>query len=118
MIREGLVVLVPFPYVEAGAPGKVRPAVVVRRLPGDYGDWLVCMVSSRVDQAIEGFDEVVSTRDDDFAGSGLKVSSVIRVSRLAVCHDAAFLGSIGRLDTTRLARIRFRLSDWLGDEAT
>jgi len=118
MIREGLVVLVAFPYVEADAPGKVRPAVVVRRLPGDYDDWLVCMVSSRVDQAIEGFDEVVSTRDDDFAGSGLKVSSVIRISRLAVCHGTALLGSIGRLDTRRLSRIRSRLSDWLGDEAT
>lgn len=118
MIREGLVVLVPFPYVEAGGPGKVRPAVVVRRLPGDYDDWLVCMVSSRGDQAIEGFDEVISTRDDDFAGSGLKVSSVIRISRLAVCHGTALLGSIGRLEARRLSRIRSRLSDWLGDEAT
>jgi mRNA-degrading endonuclease toxin of MazEF toxin-antitoxin module len=35
MIREGLVVLIPFPHVEAGLPGKVRPAVVLRRLPGD-----------------------------------------------------------------------------------
>jgi mRNA interferase MazF len=118
MIREGLVVLVPFPYVEAGAPGKVRPAVVVRSLPGDYDDWLICMVSSRVDQAIKGFDEVVSARDDDFAGSGLKVSSVIRISRLAVCHGSALLGSIGQLDARRLSRIRSRLSGWLGDEAT
>jgi mRNA interferase MazF len=117
MIREGSVVLVPFPHVEAGAPGKVRPAVVVRRLPGDYDDWLVCMVSSRVDQKIEGFDEVMSPQDVDFAQSGLKVGSVLRIARLAVCHGPALLGAIGCLDARRLSRVKARLSQWLGDEA-
>lgn len=70
MIREGSVVLVPFPHVEAGTRGKVRPAVVLRRLPGDYGDWFICMVSSRVDQRVEGFDEVVSPGDHDFPEIG------------------------------------------------
>lgn len=116
MIREGSVVLVPFPHVEAGTPGKVRPAVVLRRLPGDYGDWLICMVSSRVDQRVEGFDEVVSPGDHDFPESGLKVSSVIRVTRLAVCDGLTPLGSIGHLDESRLSRIRKRLSDWLTDK--
>jgi mRNA interferase MazF len=116
MIREGSVVLVPFPHVEAGAPGKVRPAVVVRRLPGDYDDWLVCMVSSRVDQTIEGFDEIISAADVDFAVSGLKVSSVIRIARLAVCHGPALLGSIGRLEARRLSRVKARLSGWLAEE--
>lgn len=117
MIREGAVVLVPFPHVEAGTPGKVRPAVVVRRLPGDYDDWLICMVSSRVDQAIEGFDEIISTRDVDFSESGLKVSSVIRIARLAVCHGPALLGGIGRLDARRLSRVQARLAGWLGEKA-
>jgi len=117
MIREGLVVLFPFPHVEAGLPGKVRPAVVLRRLPGDYDDCLICMVSSRIDQKIEGFDEVVSPDDDDFAESGLKVSSVIRITRLAICHGPALLGSIGHLEESRLSRIRARLSEWLGGRA-
>lgn len=117
MIREGMVVLFPFPHVEAGLLGKVRPAVVLRRLPGDYDDWLICMVSSKIDQKIEGFDEVVCPDDDDFAESGLKVSSVIRITRLAICHGPALLGSIGHLEENRLSRIRARLSEWLGDRA-
>jgi mRNA interferase MazF len=60
MIDEGAVVLVPSPQTETGSPGKVRPAVVIRRLPGAYDDWLICMLSSRVDQSLDGFDEVIT----------------------------------------------------------
>jgi mRNA interferase MazF len=113
MIREGMVVLVPFPHAETDAAGKVRPAVVIRRLPGGYDDWLICMLSSQIAQAIEGFDDVITEDADDFAESGLKVSSVVRVTRLAVCHDSLMLGSIGHIADARLLRIRQRLSAWL-----
>jgi len=53
MISEGLVVLVPFPQVELEFQGKIRPAIVIRRLPGEYDDWLVCMVSSRLIQSLD-----------------------------------------------------------------
>ena len=66
MISEGLVVLVRFPQVELEFQGKIRPAVVIRRLPGGYDDWLICMVSSRLPQSLEGFDEIISNEDSDF----------------------------------------------------
>lgn len=117
MTEEGAVVLVPFPQVEIDAPGKIRPAVVIRRLPGGYDDWLICMVSSRVAQSLDGFDEVVSDDEPDFAASGLKVTSVIRIARLAVCHGATLLGSIGRINDGRLHRVRRRIAEWLLSEA-
>lgn len=113
MIREGMVVLVPFPHAETASEAKVRPAVVIRRLPGGYDDWLICMLSSRIAQAIDGFDDIITEGADDFAESGLKISSVVRVTRLAVCHDSLVLGAIGRIADTRLFRIRQRLSSWL-----
>lgn len=113
MIGEGTVVLVPFPQVETDVPGKIRPAVVVRSLPGGYDDWLICMVSSRVAQSLDGFDEVISNDDADFVESGLKVRSVIRVARLAVVHGSTPLGSIGRIDDVRLQRVRNRICEWL-----
>ena len=113
MISEGLVVLVRFPQVELEFEGKIRPAVVIRRLPGGYDDWLICMVSSRLPQSLEGFDEIISNEDSDFIMSGLKDSSAIRVARLAVCHGSALLGSIGRIDGDRLHRVRNRLCEWL-----
>jgi mRNA interferase MazF len=113
MIGDGLVVLVPFPQVEPQFQGKIRPAIVVRSLPGGHDDWLICMVSSRVIQSLQGFDEVISNEDADFTSSGLKVRSVIRIARLAVCHGSALLGGIGRIDDERLQRVRNRLSEWL-----
>jgi mRNA interferase MazF len=116
MIDEKAVVLVPFPQTETGSPGKVRPAVVIRRLPGAYDDWLICMLSLRVDQSLDGFDEMISKEDGDFATSGLKISSVLRIARLAVCHDTMMLGEIGRIADNRLRRVRNRLCDWLSSK--
>jgi len=45
MIREGSIVLFRFPQTDQ-TQGKLRPALVLRKLPGPYGDWLICMVST------------------------------------------------------------------------
>ena len=39
--------------------GKLRPALLLGKLPGNYDDWLICMISSQTHQFIEGFDEIV-----------------------------------------------------------
>ncbi len=83
MIAEGQIALFRFPQTDQ-QPGKLRPALIVRRLPGQCNDWLVCMVSSRLDWEIPGFDEIMTPNDHDFRDSGLRLSSLIRVSRIAV----------------------------------
>lgn len=112
MTRDGQVVLFRFPRTNQ-SPGKLRPALVLRRLPGPHDDWLICMVSSRLDHAIEGLDEVVAEDDGDYVTSGLRVPSVIRVARLAVVHRALLRGSTGEIAPERLARIRDALAAWL-----
>jgi mRNA interferase MazF len=81
--KPGQIVLFPFPQANLAA-GKTRPALLLGKLPGPYSDWLICMISSQMPQYIKDFDEIVDTREPDFANSGLKTSSVIRVGRLAV----------------------------------
>jgi mRNA interferase MazF len=71
------------------------------------------MISSQVQHCVPGFDEVVQETDADFAGSGLKVSSVIRVGRLAVAEGEMLLGAIGQIAPERLQRIKSRLAKWL-----
>ena len=112
MIQEGQVVLFRFPTT-GRAEGKLRPALVVRKLPGPYDDWLVCMISSQVERAIESFDEAVRTNDLDFADSGLKTDSVIRISRLAAVERGVLVGAIGHIGSERLSRVRASLSDWI-----
>ena len=31
---------------------KLRPALVIRQLPGAYAEWLICMISSRLSQKV------------------------------------------------------------------
>jgi len=51
MISEGQVVLFRFPQTDQTA-GKLRPALVLRRLPGQRNDWLICMISSNLYQEV------------------------------------------------------------------
>lgn len=96
---------------------KLRPALVVRKLPGLYDDWLICMISSQLSQLIPEFDEIVDENDEDFKPSGLKTASVIRISRLAVVNASVLLGYVGEIDRKRLVRIQEKLAEWIkGDK--
>jgi mRNA interferase MazF len=112
MIREGQVVLFKFPYTDQ-TEGKLRPALVIRKVTGLHEDWLICMISSQLSQGKEGFDEFLSEEDRDFRQSGLKQASVIRIGRLAVVQKAILLGAIGEINPERLGGIKQRLAKWL-----
>jgi mRNA interferase MazF len=116
MKQAGQIVLFRFPQTDMGE-GKVRPALLLGKLPGDYDDWLICMVSSQIRQYIAGFDETIQDNDSDFSNSGLKVTSVIRVTRLAVVSADILLGSIGQISNERLNRIKKNLSEWILSKA-
>ena len=112
MKQPGQIVLFRFP--NAGMEtGKLRPALLLGKLPGEYGYWLICMISSQIRHYIPEFDEIVKAEDSDFIASGLKVSSVIRLGRLAVVGEEILLGAIGQIPTERLQRIKSRLANWI-----
>jgi len=69
MISEGQIILFRFPRTDQQS-GKLRPALVIRKLPGRYEDWLIFMISSQLIQEISGFDEAISPGDTDFEDSG------------------------------------------------
>lgn len=112
MIREGQIVLFSFPQTNQ-AKGKLRPALVIREIPGLHEDWLICMISSQLSRKVDGFDEVISEDDGDFVSSGLKQISLIRIGRLAVVEKTILLGAIGEISPARLDRIKNKLSDWI-----
>ena len=112
MIAEGQIVLFKFPQTDQ-TKGKLRPALVLRRLPGPYNNWLICMVSSHLDQKVPDFDEIITPDDSDYKESGLKVPSLIRIGRLAVVDGDILLGKLGQVDALRLLRIKQKLSRWI-----
>ena len=111
----GQIVVFRFPQTDL-EEGKLRPALLLGKLPGEYDDWLICMVSSQTRQYISGFDEIVKDSDEDFEPSGLKVTSVIRVGRLAVVSGEILLGAIGEISSERLNRVKNNLSNWLSEK--
>jgi mRNA interferase MazF len=112
MISEGQVVLFRF-FQTDQQQGKLRPALVLRELPGQYDDWLICMISSQLHQSIQQLDEIITTEDSDFIQSGLKLPSVIRASRLAVVDGDILIGKLGQVALDRLSRLRQNLSRWI-----
>jgi mRNA interferase MazF len=108
----GQVVLLRFPQADL-VEGKLRPVLLLARVPGRHGDWLACMLSSQLHHATLGFDEVVLPTDEDFDDTGLKVASLVRLGRLAVVSPDALEGVLGAVSATRVSRLRGRLARWL-----
>ena len=60
MISPGQVGLFNFPHTDQSSR-KMRPALLVAKLPGLFDDWLTCMISSQLRQCVEGFDVTMAT---------------------------------------------------------
>lgn len=95
------------------AVGKFRPALVVAVVPGRYPDLLLALISSRIEQAIPDFDEIIELLAEDYGETGLKVRSVVHLARLATVDSAVINARLGNISSERLIRVRKRLSDWL-----
>jgi len=112
MIHDGQIVLFSFPQTDQ-VSGKLRPGLVLRSVPGTHHDWLICMVSTQLHQQIPDLDEVVHDTDSDFPQTGLKATSLVRVTRIAVVSANLLRGAIGIIAPDRLERIRLRLGHWI-----
>jgi|SRR5581483_2720686 mRNA interferase MazF len=112
MKRAGQVVVFRFPQTDL-VRGKLRPALILGKLPGQHDDWLVCMISTQLTQQVEGFDEIIREGDVDFERSGLKAASVIRLGRLAVVDGKMLIGATGEIDAERLERLKSNFAHWI-----
>lgn len=71
------------------------------------------MISSQLQQAVSGVDDIIETTDADFSTSGLKTASVIRLTRLAVVEETIFTGTIGEISASRLTKLKKQLAEWI-----
>jgi mRNA interferase MazF len=110
MRRSGQVVIFNFPQTNLEIV-KSHLALLVAKLPGNYEDWLISMISSQIHQYIEGMDEVIRQESLAFNQSGLKSKSIIRPAWVAVVFEDILLGSIGEISSERLTRIRENLAE-------
>ena len=109
-MKEGDIVLTPIPQADSRV--KNRPAIILREMPS-YGDLLVCGVSTQLHHYLQGFDEIISPTDADFASSGLAAASLIRLSFLAILPRKNIAGVIGSISPERHRRLLEALSNYL-----
>jgi mRNA interferase MazF len=97
---------------QADGKHKNRPVLLLREMP-KYGDFLVCGISTQLQQFIPDFDEIIRSDDTDFAESGLLKASLVRLSFLAVLQRQAIVGVLGSISSDRYKRLLSNLSVYL-----
>jgi len=113
--KPGDISLIRFPRANLQR-GKYRPVLLLSRMPGPFGDWLICAITSQLRHEVKGWDEKIEKADDDFKGSGLKVPSLIRIGKLATVEEEVLEGVLGKISLERLERILKRLRDHFEQE--
>jgi mRNA interferase MazF len=111
-IEEGDIIL--SSIMQADGQTKNRPTLVLRKMP-PFGDYLVCGFSTQLHQQVVGLDEILSESDADFATSGLRTASLIRLGFLTIVAHSNLIGAVGFISTERHQRLLRRLSAYLVD---
>ena len=112
-MNESDIILIPLPQADGNIKNRpVSAAIILREMPS-YGDFLVCGVSMQLRRCLEGFDELITKKDRDFASSGLIADSLVRLGFLAVIPGKRIMGSIGAISAERHRHLLAKLSDLL-----
>jgi mRNA interferase MazF len=112
-MKERDVVLMAIP--QADGLRKPRPVLLLREMP-KYRDFLVCGISSQLQQYQPNFDEIIQANHPDFGESGLLKPSLVRLSFLAIARPAEVMGRLGSISTSRHRRLLSNLSAHLNSE--
>jgi mRNA interferase MazF len=108
-MKEGDIVLTTIPqdiYI------KLRPALVIKVLPR-HNDYLLCGISTKLQDVTPGIDFVIEETHPSFATSGLKAASAFRLAFIAVVPDTHVIGRIGFISENLLNEIKQHLTNYI-----
>jgi mRNA interferase MazF len=110
-MTKGKIVLVPFPFDDLTAE-KVRPALCLTDPIGPHRH--VTFISSQVPTSVSGTDIVLDSRQKDFAATGLRVASALRLHRLVTLTSALIRRELGQLSPELQRDVDRKLSALFG----
>jgi mRNA interferase MazF len=90
------VVLIPFPFDDLSTT-KVRPAVCLTDPIGPYEHVILAFITSRVPEVLLETDTVLSPERPGYEGTGLRVTSVLRLHRLMTVATSLIRRELGVL---------------------
>jgi mRNA interferase MazF len=109
-MKERDIVLMAIP--QADGQRKPRPVLLLREMP-KYRDFLVCGISSQLQQYLPDFDELIQVNDPDFVETGLIKPSLVRLNFLAIARRAEVMGRLGEISIERHRQLLDNLSSYL-----
>lgn len=107
-MRRGKVVLTPFPFTDLSGQ-KVRPALAVSRSDRPGRDVLLAFITSKQSPTPVKSDLFVDSSHPDFAQTGLKVSSVVKLDKLVAVDHSIILGELGEFSEGLLHEVNEKL---------
>jgi mRNA interferase MazF len=107
-MTRGKVVLVPFPFDDLSGT-KLRPAVCLTEPEGEHRHVVLAFITSHLADSALPSDIELPTTHPDFAASGLRVPSRLRLHRLLTVTTRIIQRELGRLGPLLEAEIAARL---------
>lgn len=102
------IVLVPFPFDDYSS-SKLRPAVCLTDWIGIYNHVVCAFITSNTSSKIEPSDILLFSDVSNFAITGLKVNSVIRLHRLITIPQKLVVRELGTLPVTTIGEVQTKL---------
>jgi mRNA interferase MazF len=112
-MTKGRIVLVPFPFDDMTA-SKVRPVVCLTDPVGLHRHVVVAFISSQMPVDIAVTDVVLDAQRKDFAATGLRVASVLRLHRLVTLTTALIRRDMGKLSQAWQSEVDQKLTVLFG----
>jgi mRNA interferase MazF len=107
---RGKVVLVPFPFDDLSA-SKVRPAVCLTEPIGQHRHVVLAFVTSQVELISLPSDLILDSDDPDFAQTGLRLPSTLRLHRLMTASTSLIQRELGTLSPAHVSAVDSRLRE-------
>lgn len=107
------VVLVPFPFDDLSGL-KVRPAVCLTGAVGTHRHVVLAFITSTVPPTLEPTDIVLTPGTPEFAATGLRVRSTLRLHRMVTVSTTIIQRQLGVLTASVQTQVRQRLRTMFG----
>src|ERR1051325_11052063 len=112
-MTRGTIVLTPFPFTDLSG-NKLRPALVVTPTNRFGNDVVLAFISSNRARTLNATDLQIENTHPEFAKTGLKVSSVIRLEKLVTIDRSIIRGALGKLPSALQGSVDAKLRLALG----
>ena len=112
-MTKGKVVLVPFPFDDLSG-AKARPAVCLTDPLGPHRHVILAFITSRTPTDLLDTDLVLDSSQADFAATGLRVSSTLKLHRMMTATTSLIQRELGALSPAMQTEVASKLRKLFG----